>query len=253
MLRSLEELEGYTLLATDGELGRIKDFLFDDRGWTVRYLVADTGKWLPGRKVLIYPVFVDEPDTDSKRLPVGLTRKTIEESPALATRAPVSRQKERELLAYYRLQPYWIGPHLWGPHPTPVIPAPDREARAETEAPPAEEASREHLRSTHEVCGYHVAASDREIGHVQDFIADTATWTIRWIVIDTRNWLPGRKVLVSPAWADSVQWSERQLRVDLTAEQVENSPEFDPATPINIDPEYENRLYDYYGRHQPPQ
>jgi len=253
VLRSLEELKGYTLLATDGEIGRTKDFLFDDRAWTVRYLLADTGKWLPGRKVLIYPVFLDEPDADSKRLPVELTRKTIEESPALSTRAPVSRQKERELLAYYRLQPYWIGPHLWGPHPTPTVPPPaGRTDEPKIEATASEEESSQHLRSTDEVTGYHVAASDGDIGHVEDLIADTGTWTIRWLVVDTRNWLPGRKVLVAPAWAESVSWTERKLEVDLTTEQVKNSPEFDPSMPINIHPEYEDRLYDYYGRPQPP-
>jgi hypothetical protein len=102
------------------------------------------------------------------------------------------------------------------------------------------------LQSTQEVIGYYIQASDGDIGHVEDFIADDAAWTMRYIVIDTRNWWPGKKVLVAPQWVTAVNWGESQVQVDLRCEDIKNSPEFDPAAPVNR--EYEERLYDFYGR-----
>ena len=103
-----------------------------------------------------------------------------------------------------------------------------------------------HLRSVREVSGYHLAATDGELGHVEDFILDDETWSIRYVVIDTRNWLPGRQVLISPSWVREVDWGLRKVSVDMTKQQVKDSPEYDPKMPINR--EYEARLYDFYGR-----
>jgi hypothetical protein len=246
MLRSLDEIRGYTLLATDGEIGRAKDFLFDDDRWTVRYLVADTGKWLPRRKVLLSPIFLDEPEWESQQIPVVLTKQMIENSPFLDEHAPVSRQVELDYYRYYSYAPYWIGTGPWGLYPTP---AGYRAAATEADPELVWDAAKEtsaHLRSIREVIGYHIAAADGEVGHVEDFVADTTTWTIRWLVVDTGKWLLGRKVLISPAWSESVSWSERKLEVVLTTEQIENSPKFDPSAPVNAGMETE--LFDYYGR-----
>lgn len=248
MLTSLYELSGYTLLATDGEIGRAKDFLFDEQTWVVRYLVADTGKWLEKQKVLISPVFVDAPDEKHRHLPVDLTRKTIEGSPRLDEHAPVSRRKEMEFYTYYQIPPYWVGPRVWGVHPTlDAMRAARKNQTVKTEDQEGSFDSRaERLRSVSEVTGYYIAASDDDIGHVEDFVADTSDWSIRWLVVDTRNWLPGRKVLVAPGWAESVSWDERKLHLTLTAEQIRNSPEFDASEPI--DEQYESELDEYYVR-----
>jgi hypothetical protein len=120
-------------------------------------------------------------------------------------------------------------------------------ARTATEQEEKEERhSDPHLRSTREVIGYHIQARDGEIGHVDDLIVDDELWYLRYLVIDTRNWLPGRKVLVAPAWAEQVSWIERKVYIDLKRETIKNSPEFDPSMPVNR--EYEVQLYDYYGR-----
>lgn len=255
MLRSLEALRGYTLLATDGEIGRAKDFLFDDRSWTVRYLLADTGSWLSNRLVLVSPVFVGEPMSHIKRLPVDLSRRTIENSPPLERHAPVSLQNERRLLDYYRIAPYWRGPELWGANPRP-LPAPASNTGEGTfpalESEPfeiAEEdgASRHHLRSADEVTGYAVAASDRKVGEIEDFIAESETWAIRWLVVATGNWLKRHKVVVSPGSVEGVSWRNREFRLSLTAEQIENSPELVRSEPVAaFDRDYEKRLHDYY-------
>jgi hypothetical protein len=102
------------------------------------------------------------------------------------------------------------------------------------------------LRSMNEVTDYDIQASDGQIGRLTDLIADDASWVIRYMVVDTGEWLRNKKVLVSPSWADTVAWPERNVYVGLSRETVKDSPEFDPSVPVNQ--EYELRLYDYYGR-----
>jgi hypothetical protein len=245
MLRSVSELFDYVLTAKDGEIGRCRDFLFDDRHWAARYMVADTGKWLPGRKVLISILSLGEPDWTSRHFPVNLTKEQIEESPSLDEDAPVSRRYETEMFDYYHWPYYWAGADVWGGGPYPLAYAAATPVR-KPETAPDEHPEESHLRSVKEVKGYHIRATDGEIGHVEDFIVDDADWVLRYMVVDTRNWLPGRKVLVTPLWIESIEWAERQVQVDLTKEGVKESPEYDPAQPVNR--EYEVQLYDYYGR-----
>jgi hypothetical protein len=247
MLRSVKEIDDYTLLATDGEIGRCQDFLFDDRSWVVRYMVAKTAKWLPGRKVIVSPVFLDQPDWDERRFPVRLTKQQIEEGPSLDEHAPVSRQYEISYHEYYAMPFYWVGNDLWGAYPDPsgvVHPvAGEAEPAGAPEQPPPEE---DYLRSTDEVRGYHIATSDGELGHVEDFLIDDLSWALRYVVVDTRNWLPGRKVLIAPAWIESVNWFDEKIHTPLDSESIRNSPPFDPSQPV--DRRYESVLYDYYGR-----
>ncbi len=244
MLRSASHLKDYVLHAKDGEIGRCKDFLFDDEYWTVRYMVADTGKWLPKRRVIISPVTLGDPDWQSKRLPVELTKRQIEDGPHLDADAPVSRQREIEYSRYFGWAYYWTGIGVWGMHARPKLLA--EEQKRSAESADEEEIVDSHLRSTEEVIGYHIQATDGEIGHVEDFIIDDDTWTIRYLVIDTRNWLPGRKVLIPPSWSVKIDWGQRLVSIDLTQGQIERSPEYDPSIPVNR--EYEARLYDFYGR-----
>ena len=243
MLRNASDLIGYSLLASDGEIGRCQDFLFDDRDHAIRYMVARTAKWLPGRKVVISPIFLDPPDHDNRQLPLRLTRKQIEECPPLDEHAPVSRQYELQFHEYYVLPFYWTGPGPWAVHP-------DDDHALE----PIEDASAEdgqameegHLRSVNEVSDYFVRARDGEIGHVHDFLIDDRDWSIRYLVIDTRNWLPGRRVLVSMKWLKSVRWADRTIHVDLTREAIRNSPPYDPARPLGREDEIE--LHRHYER-----
>lgn len=247
MLRSLEEITGYVLEAKDGSIGRCKDFLFDDRCWTIRYMVADTRRWLPGRKVLISPISLDKPDWATRSFPVRLTRRQIREAPDLDEEAPVSRQYETSYYRYFGWPVYWAGSGVWGTagHPGLLYASTTLDpGAAESSVEPAPEDP--HLRSAEEVRGYRIQATDDDIGHVEDYIADDETWSIRYLVVDTRNWLPGRKVLVSPAWLGFVDWGSRTVEVLLRREEVEASPEYDPHTPVNR--EYETRLYDFYGR-----
>jgi hypothetical protein len=204
-------------------------------------MVADTGKWLPGRKVLISPVLLDKPDWGSLRMRVDLTKDQIENSPPLEEHATVSRQYEILYCKYFKIFPYGGGPDAWGGYPTPSrLRAAHDKLVTDFEGP-----EESHMRSTKEVTGYHIQAADGEIGHVEDFLADDGTWTIRYIMVDTRNWLPGRKVLVSPKWIKSVEWAEEKAVVELSRDAVKNSPEYDPSA--IVDREYEERLFDFFG------
>jgi hypothetical protein len=247
MLRKTKESRGYKLSARDGEIGQLKDFYFDDHQWTVRYLIADTGNWLPHRKVLISPFAV----TGIRALPhkaveVDLTRKQIEESPSIEAHKPVSRQFEAQYFEYYRWPFYWSGPMLWGPGalPGPVpLDAPPPELPPPT--PPADPED-SHLRSANEVAGYHIQALDHEFGHVEQFLFDDENWAIRYLVVDTRNWWPGKRVLLAPQWISEVCWSELRVYVDFDRDTVRRAPEYEPAAPITL--EYEQKLFDHYSR-----
>jgi hypothetical protein len=248
MLRRARELTGYRLLASDGEIGTCTDFLFDDRDWVVRYMVADTRKWLPGRKVLISPASLGEPDWNSQTFPIGLSRQQIKDSPALDEHEPVSRQYERSYHEFLGYGLYWEGPGLWGAYPDPwgiVHPVPSTREPPEPQ-PQQAEPRQGHLRSVNEVHGYRVHASDDQFGMVDDFMFDDHSWVVEWLVVDTHRWLPGRKVLVSPEWAEAVDWVERRVDFAMTSGQIKSSPEYDPAAPITR--EYEASLYDFYGR-----
>lgn len=243
-LRSLKDLKGYVLNAQDGEIGKCSDFLFDDQKWTIRYIVADTMKWLPGRKVLISPISVGDADGVTRRLNVGLTKDQIKSAPPLDADAPVSRQYEIALNKYYDWAHYWGGSAVWGTHhhPRMLINRPDDEQLV-----PEVSDGNSHLRSAREVTGYRIQATDSEIGHVEDFIVDEETWTTRYLVVDTKNWIPAsKKVLVAPDWVEQVDWRRSRVLMDLSREQIESSPAYDPSLPVNR--ELEVRLYDFYGR-----
>jgi hypothetical protein len=238
MLRSVKELTNYILQAEDGEIGRCKDFLFDDRAWVVRYMVADTCKWLPGRKVLVSPASLGKPDWASKRFSVRLTKEQIKNSPGLDTDAPVSRQYEVDYHTFWGLPYYWSDPSI-------------PESISESEPCFADknivnsDSVDDYLRSAAEVTGYSIQATDGEIGHVEDIILDDEDWMIRYLIVDTRNWLPGKKLLVSPAWMGSVDWAQSKASVHMTKEQLEKCPEYDFSVPISR--EYEEKINNFYG------
>jgi len=248
MLRSMKDLISlYKLQATDGEIGKVKDFYFDDLLWIIKYLVADTAGWLSERLVLISPAALGEPDWVGRRLPVNLTREKIENSPPVDKEKPVSRQRESELIGYYA----WPVNYAYGvdaTHFAEMRLMAERMKQAEEERKGRRETSQfeTHLRSVEEVMDYNIQATDDSIGHVEDFIFEDDTWIIRYMVIDTRNWLPGKKVLVSPEWINRVDWAKKKVFVNMDRESVKNSPEYNPSEPVNR--AYEMQLYDYYGR-----
>jgi uncharacterized protein YrrD len=261
MLRSVKHLNGSRINASDDQIGRVDDIYFDDEAWTIRYLVVDTGKWLVGRKVLVSPYSIKTPITEGHILDVALTREQVANSPDIDTHKPVSRQHERAYMSYYGYPSYWGLGGVWGATDYPLFPyvddLKDEARRAETdEAPRAStgtgqtpEASDEdsHLRSTADITGYDIQAKDDSIGHVQDFIFDDESWTIRYLVIDTLNWWPGgKKVLVATRWIDRIDWEQRKVFTALTRDGVKGSPQYDEGA--LLDRQYEEQLHEAHER-----
>jgi hypothetical protein len=258
MLRSLQSLRGYTLRAVDGEIGRVDEFYFDDEHWVVRYMVVSTGGWF-GPEVLITPQSFRRADWAGRVIDVALTQQQVRNSPSVDLHKPVSRHYEASYYAYFGYAPYWGGPGTWaatapaaGALTDPVV-ASQQAAAAAADAERARQTGEQstegpqerdsRLRSLKEVSGYHIQASDGEVGHVDDFIADDGTWEIRYIQIDTSNWIGGRSVLVPRPALRDVDWPHREVRVALTREQIKNSPEHHPE----LTAEEERRLSSHYG------
>jgi hypothetical protein len=247
MLRKTKELSGSKLHARDGEIGHLKDFYFDDQHWTIRYLVADTGNWLPNLKVLLSPFAVTGIHVSPhKAVDLNLTKKQIEESPPIETHMPVSRQFEQRYFQYYGWPYYWPGPLLWGPieAPGPVLqPIPPVAPQPRLSANDGDV----HLRSVEEVAGfygYQIQALDQAFGRVEQFIFDDQNWSIRYLVAGTHAWLSGKRVLLAPEWIAWISWSEARVYVDFDAETVRRAPEYNPSAEIT--PEFEQQLAKHY-------
>lgn len=236
MLLLQSELRNFTLHAQDGDLGRCRDFLFDDAKWVLRYMEANTGKWLLGRRVLISPISIDEPILESKKIPVKLSKREIEEAPGADTETPISEQFERTYYGYFGYPYYWVGGDVWGLHGYPGDLLQGAGYYQSTFEPEEEEKiKKSHLRSMREVDGYTIHAVDEEIGHVADFVLDTANWAVRYLVVDIRRWLSGPRVLVSPQWIDRVSWHQKQVYVDVGKQAIATAPKFE--MPITRDDE----------------
>jgi PRC-barrel domain len=227
MLRSVKQLYGYTLGALDGEIGHVKGFYFDDKDWVIRYLVADTGSWMIGHKVLISPYAVGSIYPGGKILQVRLTREKIEESPSIETQLPVARQHELAYYRYYNWPIYWGGPGLWGTGPVPFVPS-DFELEEQEEARQINtpDAPDSNLRSTLEVTGYHVQATDGEIGHVEDFIIEDENWEIKSLVAATGHWWSGKDVVVPRKAVTKVSWEDSKVFVNISRESLLQEPEY---------------------------
>ena len=260
MLRSLKDLQNYRIGASDGDIGHVSDFYFDDHTWVIRYLVVDTGDWLSGRKVLIPPIAIGRPDWLGRTLPVAITKQQVKDSPHIDTDKPVSRQHEMNFLSYYGYPYYWAGPGLWG---APAFrdlalpgysgiesmpPAMQSEAARSLMA--AEQMHQEegdpHLRSCAVVTGYHIEASDGDIGHVESLLVDEESWAIRYLVVDTSNWWLGHQVLIAPQWVREVRWSDSTVAVGMSREAVRQAPPYDSTAAL--DRVHEIAIYNHYGR-----
>lgn len=253
MLRNIKELQGLELLGKDGHVGKAVDFFFDDAHWTVRYLVARTGSWFQDKRVLLSPLAIERAAWDAKQLHLSLTREQVQNSPDIDVDRPVSRQQEIAYHRHFGWAGYWgFGAGVWGPFGLPGVLAqePWREPVSALEREAEEQLDQradKHLHSCKEVLGYALHATDGLFGHVSDFLVDDESWTLRYLVVDTRTlWLGGKHVLVSTQWLSEVSWTERSVFVELPSDAVRTSPEWTPALPVTR--AYEERLFAHYAR-----
>jgi len=211
MLRSLEILIGASIRATDGEIGRFYNFLFDDQDWMIRYLVVDVGNWLSRRYVVISVSAIDQPDWKTKTFRANLTREQVRNSPDVDSKKPVSRQQEIAMSEYYKWPTYWDT--ITNPEFRVVSPPPGREYPVHTNEDP-------HLRSAEDVVGYEVWAKDEVIGRLEHFIVDHAAWHIGYLDVKTGDWLHSRSILVPTRWVSSVSWGDHRVTLDRARKHV---------------------------------
>jgi len=247
MLVGFQRIAGTTIIAEDGPVGEIEDLFFHLETWSVQYVVVNTGSWLSSRKVLLRPNLLSQPDWEQQQVSISLTRQQVRKSPGVETQPPASRQMEHQTAERYKVPFYWgpAGSALAGGGPS-GFPLEARLPLEDRQPSDAASESENVLRSAHEMKNYTLEATDGTIGHLEDWIVDTQAWVIRYGVVDTKNWLPARKVLVHAPWIKSTSWSEATATVNLLREEVKGAPRFEPDAPIDRD--YEERLFGYYGR-----
>jgi hypothetical protein len=218
MQLDIKKITGHKLVATNGDIGHVKDFYFDDTTWAVRYIVADTGNWLPGRLVLLAPYAFGRFDLAEKVLPVDLTKNQIENSPSIDEHRPVSRQFEENYYGYYGWPTYWDGGGRWGSSDYPIS----------LRSSPSElirtwEYNRwddVHLRSAKAVTGYR---TDGTVGTVRSFVVDDKTWAIRELVAEAGHWYSGKEVMIAPEKITRISYETSTVFVSLSKSDIQNT------------------------------
>ena len=253
MLRLTKELINYNVKAFDDEIGKVNDFLFMDEDFIIRYMVVNIGALVFGRDVLISPNELGEPDWVSKQFPVNLTKEEIQESPDIKTDQPISAMDLERLHDHYKWPKFWTPLNTAGTGPsTPSqtsIGAVKPEHRTDTARLAIEKQMQldgPKLRSIHEVIGYDVDANDGVAGKIEDIIIDDKNWRLRYIVIKTGNIFNNKNVILAVDWINWISHRNSKLRVDMPVKLIEQSPEFDPQTPMTR--REEEVFYDFHGK-----
>lgn len=254
MLRNASAIDGSTIEASDGRLGTVDDFLFNDANWLVRWLVVDTGNWLSGRKVLLPAFALGHLDPKEHGFSVRLTMQQVNDSPDIDTQRPVSRQMETNIYDYYGWSPYWspglyLGGYGYGGGAMAPLPSAGSRRREEDIVAAQQSNDDPHLRSIEAITGYHIHARDGEIGHVEDFLLKDADWSIRYLVVDTKNWWPGKRVLISPRSVREIDWMNNLVNLKVDRQRVKDSPPYDAS--IIVDRAFENDFHNYYDNVRP--
>ncbi len=249
MLHRMDELIGLRIAASDGEVGTLHDLFFDNRRWAIRYLVVEAGNWLEARKVLISPLAIESVDWNGGAVGVRLTRQQVRGSPDIDTRRPLSRQDEISYFNYYGYPDYMSGPLLWGLTPYPVIPdkastAPTMQAIAEQAA--AHQPCESRLCSAADACGWQLHGNDQSIGQLEDFIIESGSWALRYLIVEASNWRNGRQVIVPVQWISRLDQDDSQVHVDVLSDDIRAAPEYDLA--IKMSRDYEIQLFGHYRR-----
>lgn len=255
MLHMLKNLEGLRINTTEGNTGKTEDFYFDDKEWVIRYLVIDVGTLLNSKKVLLSPMSIKDVNTESKTITVSISTEKMKNSPDIDTQKPVSRQYEADYLGYFGYPSYWGSKGLWGSYSSPYLIAAEVADIADGQDTPDMYANIEamryrdqdlHIRSCDKVKGYHIKATDGDLGHLDGMLVDTYTWAIKYLIINTSNWWLGHCVLIAPKQIKEVTWLGSMIYVDMTQKQVKEAPLFDPDIPFSH--EQENELHLKRGR-----
>lgn len=253
MLRRLKNLKGFTIHGKDDDLGKVKDFYFDQDRFILRYIVVNTGSWLKNEQVLISTKAFEKINYEQEEILVDLNSDELEESPSLEKNKPVSKVMEEKVVKHFDWPVYWANPH---PSDAPAVQAGsvireklfDYNDLTDEEKQAKEEDIQSNLRSFNEIRGYHIQSTDKEFGHLEDLFVDEENWIIRYLLVDTRNILPGKDVLIAPEWLQNISWNEEKIFVNKTKAEIKNAPEYKEEKSENlVHRDYEEKLYDHYN------
>jgi hypothetical protein len=246
MLVNTSRIENSKIHATDGAVGKVTTFLFDEEQWVLRYIVAKYGFLFFGGRILLSPISVTGTVGDGEEIRVGLTKGQIKNAPSADLARPISRRKEEQFHRYYQIPVYWGGAGLWGSAMTPM------EAGTVTYEPNAEQepigAAEEeyHLRSTNEVEGYRVHATDKEVGTVASFLIEDSTWAVRYLRIDATEEIGNGNLYVSPHWVDEISWIERKISLEMDSTRLSEAPTVGVEGTLTRDEE--EQLHEFFGQ-----
>jgi hypothetical protein len=166
----VNQLHGFKVLASDGVIGHIDEFYFDDLSWKVRYCVVDLGNWITDRKVLISPAALGKLDWNNKGLSIGATKDQIQKSPDATAELPVARSLEVRIHQHYGWEYFW-------PEIFPAQKVPSKEQVSAQHDP--------HLRSTKVLTGISVGSDlGGDFGVIHDFLIDCASWKIEFAEVN---------------------------------------------------------------------
>lgn len=228
MLHSVKDVQDFQVAARDGDVGSLEEFLFDDRDWRIRYLLVKSGGWATARKILVSPLAIKEIDWEDESLTLDLTFQQIQQCPPWEADKPVSRQYEAEFARHYGYSFYWNQPYLWGESALPdLMSTPGLDTDPTQGEPQGGGADHAHLRSSREVTGYDLRTTDNTIGHVEDFLFDDKSWILPLLVAETREWWPGKHVLIATSRIEDIDKNERCIALRLTREEMEHEPDYD--------------------------
>lgn len=248
MLLNLNAMKKFAVVATDGDVGKVQEFYFDDMSWTVRYLVVETGSFLNRHQVLLSPLSIDRVELASKKIFMNLDKSAIESSPDVETHLPVTRKREMDFLGHYGLPYYWVSSMSWGGFPQPIALQPPPVTPEDYEKGKINDGTQddeEHLQATSDVFDYKVSATDGVFGNVSDLLIELESWAIRYLVVDTNSWLPSKHVVVSPAWVDGISWEQHAFLFNVSKDEIKSAPDFHEG---EFDESFETSVHAHYKR-----
>lgn len=196
MLCDLNILFEAPITASDGEAGRVRDFLFNDQSWDIRYLVVDMGNWLRRHDVVVPVTALDLPDWKTKTCHTCLSKEQLRDCPGVDTKKPVSRQQELAMREYFGPLACWADARF-GMTSIPAF--------AKFAAPAGENS---HLRSACRLMGHRVWATDGNMGQLHGFVMDEGTWHIKYLEVSVSGWHDQSITLIPSEWVDRISWAE---------------------------------------------
>lgn len=229
-----QDLKNYTIQASDGDIGSVSEFYFDEEHFYLRYLVVNTENFLFRNLVLVSPISFTNINFEEKIIKLKITKKELEDSPGLDSVDVISRKYEKDYNNHFAWPYYWsaensasaIGPYgmPWGYY-NQLGRAPRRTGEVNSDL--VRNTDDSNLRSSREVRSYSVKGiGNEEFGHIQGFILDPNTLALKFVIIDTIHFLPSKHVLLRPEWIEEISWESKTVEFSFSKELIKSAPSY---------------------------